>query len=110
MTAMYLETRYAREVVSVLEDAQDVGITYVVFSLYPMDRSLAPNDLDFFDTYGEALDHWERKAGSGYLPAEVDHPVHCMAIDQLLQEIKQANSLTKTKDLSETEQQSNSTY
>ncbi|MBS1501080.1 MAG: hypothetical protein JST32_03390, partial [Bacteroidetes bacterium] len=96
---MYLETRYAREVVGVLEDAQDVGMTYVVFSLYPTDRSLAPNDLDFFDTYGEALDHWERKAGLGYTLAEVDHPVHCMAIDQLLQEIKQANSLTNIKNM-----------
>jgi len=96
---MYLETKYAHEVVSVLEDAQDVGMTYVVFSLYPAERGIAPNDLDFFDTYGEALDHWERTAGSGYTPAEVDHPVHCMAIDQLLQEIKQANSLNKTKDM-----------
>jgi len=96
---MYLETKYAQEIVNILEDAQDVGMPYVVFSLYPTERGLAPNDLNFFDTYGAALDHWERAAGLGYNPAEVDHPVHCMEVDQLLIDIKEANSLTKQNDM-----------
>jgi hypothetical protein len=96
---MYLETKYAQEIINVLEDAQDVGMPYVVFSLYPTERGLAPNDLNFFDTYGAALDHWETAAGLGYNLAEVDHPVHCMEVDQLLIDIKEANSLTKQNDM-----------
>lgn len=92
---MYLETKHAQSIISMLEDAQDVGMSYVVFPLYPAERGLAPNDLDFFDTHGSALDHWEQAAGlTGYSLIEADHPVHCMTVEQLLEDIKHANPLT----------------
>jgi|GEM_PF-1477404 len=92
---MNLETKYADVIVSLLEDAQDIGMKYVVFGMLPMERGLEPRDLDFFDTLGAALDHWELKSGYGYLPGDNPNPVYYRPVEQLLEEIKTANSLTK---------------
>ncbi|HEY8929584.1 MAG TPA: hypothetical protein VIM55_10365 [Mucilaginibacter sp.] len=89
---MNLETKHAQAIINLLEDAQDVGMSYVVWKIDP-DRSLQPNDLDLFDTLGDALDNWERRAGLDYSGAG-EQPVFYRHIDQLLEEIKQANSLT----------------
>jgi hypothetical protein len=92
---MYLETKYAQAIISMLEDAQDVGFSYVVVGTDP-DMQLQPHQVDFFDTLGEALDHWERRAGLDYSGAG-EQPVYYRHIDQLLEEIKQANPLTINK-------------
>lgn len=92
---MYLETKYAQAIISMLEDAQDAGFSYVVFKIDP-DMQLQPHQLDFFDTMGEALDHWERRAGLDYSGAG-EQPVYYRHIDRLLEEIKQANPLTINK-------------
>jgi hypothetical protein len=92
---MNLETKYAESIIAMLEDAQDIGMAYVVFEMQPMERGLEPRDLDFFDTLGAALDHWEAKSGYGYLPGDQHNPVYYRSIEQLLEEIKTANSLTK---------------
>lgn len=94
-----LETRHAEAVISLLEDAQDIGMTYAVFELRPMERQLQPVDIGFFDTLGAALDDWELRSGLGYLPGGGDHPVYCREIGQLIKEVKQANSLTNQKDM-----------
>lgn len=96
---MYLETKHAPAIISLLEDAQDVGMNYVVFEMWPCERSLHPADLDFFDTLGDALDHWERRVDLGSLPAEVDHPVYYRHVDQLLIDMKEANGLTNDKEM-----------
>lgn len=92
---MYLETKHAQAIISMLEDAQDVGLSYVVIGTNP-DMQLQPHQLDFFDTLGEALDHWERRAGLDYSGAG-EQPVYYRHVDQLLEEIKQANPLTIKK-------------
>ncbi|WP_259070341.1 hypothetical protein HDF24_14640 [Mucilaginibacter sp. X4EP1] len=92
---MYLETNYAEAIIGMLEDAQDAGFSYVVFTIDP-DRELQPNQLDFFDTLGAALDHWERRAGLDYSGAG-EQPVYYRHIEQLLEEIKQGNPLTINK-------------
>ncbi|MDO3641512.1 hypothetical protein [Mucilaginibacter sp. L3T2-6] len=93
---MNLETRHAQAIISLLEDAQDVGLSYVVFEIR-QEMALQPHQLDFFDTLGAALDHWEAKAGFGYLPGVEEYPVYYRHTDQLLEEIKQANLLTINK-------------
>src|ERR1700761_9117503 len=90
---MYLETKYAREIVSLLEDAQDMGFQYVVFEQYPAERYLQPGDLELYDTLGEALDRWEQLAGGGYLLGDCDHPVYQVSVPALLDEIKKQNQL-----------------
>ena len=93
---MNLETNHAQAIISLLEDAQDIGLSYVVFEIRP-DMELKPHQLDFFDTLGAALDHWEARVDFGYLPGGEEHPVYYQLTDKLLDEIKQANPLTINK-------------
>lgn len=91
---MNLVTRHAPAIISMLEDAQDVGMSYAVWVERPMERELHPADIDFFDTYGAALTYWESRADPGYLPGYDENPVYYYRhVDQLIEDIKQANSL-----------------
>ncbi|WP_426672017.1 hypothetical protein ACPPVU_12360 [Mucilaginibacter sp. McL0603] len=97
---MQLETKHAQIIIGMLEDAQDVGLNHVVFELRPTDMDLQPHQLDLFDTIGEALDYLDAKSGLGYLPGGGDeYPVYYRHVDQLLEELKQANSLTNHQDM-----------
>ncbi|EHQ24663.1 hypothetical protein Mucpa_0469 [Mucilaginibacter paludis DSM 18603] len=78
-----------------LEDAQDIGLPYVVFEMHPTDMQLQPHQFQFFDTLGEALDEWKAKAGLNYLSAWEGYPVYYRHVDQLLDELKQVNKLSK---------------
>jgi len=91
---MRLETKYAEQIISMLEDAQDVGLPHVVFELRPMEMDLQPHQLNLFETIGEALDYLDDASGHNYLPGDADHPIYYRPADRLLEEIKQANSLT----------------
>jgi len=90
---MYLETKYAKELISLLEDAQDVGLQYVVFEQRPTERYLHPGDLELYDTLGAALDRWEQLADQRYLPGDGDHPVYYVSVEKLLDGIKEQNQL-----------------
>jgi len=94
---MQLETKYAEKIISLLEDAQDVGMPHVIFELRPQDMELQPHQLNLFETLGEALDYLDSAAGNNYLPGDADHPVYYRHADQLVEEIKQANLLTINK-------------
>jgi hypothetical protein len=91
---MRLETKYAEQLISLLEDAQDVGLPHVVFELRPMDMDLQPHQLSLFETIGEALEYLDNAAGNNYLPGDADYPIYYRHADRLLEEIKRANSLT----------------
>jgi len=94
---MYLETKYAEKIISLLEDAQDVGLPHVVFELRPQDMELQPHQLNLFEKLGEALDYLDSALGNNYLPGDADHPIYYRHADQLLEEIKHANLLTINK-------------
>ncbi|TWI97590.1 hypothetical protein JN11_03412 [Mucilaginibacter frigoritolerans] len=94
---MKLETKYAETIISLLEDAQDVGMPHVVFELRPQDMELQPHHLRLFEKVGEALEYLDNAAGNNYLPGDADYPIYYRHVDQLLEEIKQANSLTINK-------------
>src|SRR5258708_27803817 len=94
---MQLETKYAAKIISLLEDAQDVGLAHVVFELRPQDMELQPQQLSFFEKLGEVLDYLDNAAGNNYLPGDADYPIYYRHADQLLEEIKQANPLTINK-------------
>ncbi|MFA6084234.1 hypothetical protein [Mucilaginibacter sp.] len=97
---MQLETKHAQVIIAMLEDAQDIGLNHIVFELRPADMDLQPHQLNLFDTIGEALDYLDAKSGLGYLPGGGDeYPVYYRHIDQLLEELKQANSLTNHQDM-----------
>jgi len=97
---MQLETKYAGEIIAMLEDAQDVGINHVVFPLVPTVAELKPQHFVFFDTLGYAIEYLESKApyyeprGPGQT-----HEIHYRHVDALLNELKQANSLKKGRDM-----------
>jgi hypothetical protein len=91
---MYLETKHAKEIVNLLEDAQDVGLQYVVFEQRPTERYLHPGDLELYDTLGDALERWEHLADQRYLPGDGDYPVYYVSVEQLLDELKKQNQLT----------------
>jgi hypothetical protein len=91
---MRLETKYAEQLISLLEDAQDVGLPHVVFELRPMGMDLQPHQLSLFETIGEALEYLDSATGNNYLPGDADYPIYYRHADRLLEEIKQANSLT----------------
>jgi len=91
---MRLETKHAENIIRVLEDAQDVGLSHVVFALRPTDMDLQPHQLALFATAGEALDYLDAKSGYGYLPIDTDEPFYYRHADTLLEEIKQANPFT----------------
>jgi hypothetical protein len=92
---MYLETSYAPAIISQLEDAQDIGLSWVVLEPRPMELELQPHQISFFDTMGEALDYWETVADQRYLPGDNEFPIYYKQVDQLLDEIKQANHLNE---------------
>lgn len=94
---MRLETKYAEKIISLLEDAQDVGMPHVVFELRPQDMELQPHQLSLFEKLGEALEYLDNAAGNNYLPGDADYPIYYRHADKLLEEIKQANSLTINK-------------
>jgi len=94
---MQLETKYAEKIITLLEDAQDVGLAHVVFELRPQDMELQPHQLSFFEKLGEALDYLDNAAGNNFLPGDADYPIYYRHADQLLEEIKQANLLTINK-------------
>ncbi|SHL97052.1 hypothetical protein [Mucilaginibacter sp. OK098] len=93
---MQLETSYAGEIIVMLEEAQDVGLHHVVFPLVPAVAELKPQHCAFFDTLGEALQYRDSK-GPYYEPPGPgqSYEIHYRHVEQLLEEIKQANSLTK---------------
>lgn len=96
---MRLETKYADQIISLLEDAQDVGLSHVVLEPRPSDTELWPSQLTLFETRDQALDYLDRAAGNNYLPGDADHPVYYRPAERLLKEIKQANSLTIKKQI-----------
>ena len=91
---MQLETKYAEKIITLLEDAQDVGLAHIVFELRPQDMELQPHQLSLFEKLGEALEYLDNAAGNNYLPGDADYPIYYRHVDQLLEEIKQSNSLT----------------
>ena len=96
---MNLVTKHAPAIIAMLEDAQDIGLSYVVWSERPMEREMQPVDLEFFDRLGEALDHLDRLA-PGSLPISEEYPVYGYRhVDVLLEELKQVNQLTKQVDM-----------
>lgn len=46
--SMHLATKHAQEIIGILEDAQDVGFTYVAFELRPEVMDLRPQHIGFF--------------------------------------------------------------
>jgi hypothetical protein len=94
---MNLKTKHSEAIISLLEDAQDVGISYVVFALQNMATELQPADFYFFDNLGSTLDYWEEQLGS--LQVTDFNPVHYRDIERLLEEIKIANGLIKEQDM-----------
>jgi hypothetical protein len=91
---MRIETKYAGELISLVEEAQDVGLSYVVFAWRPQETDLQPQHLNFFEKLGQALDHLDLAAGNNYLPGDADYPIYYRHADTLLEELKQSNSLT----------------
>src|ERR1700761_17768 len=93
---MQLETSHAGEIITMLEEAQDVGYAYTVFVSRLSMVELQPQHFVFFDTLGYAQEYLESKApyyeppgpGQGY-------SITLRPVEQLLEEIKQANSFTK---------------
>ncbi len=90
---MQLETKYAAQLISLLEDAQDVGMPHVVVQFRPQEMQLQPDHLSLFGTVGEALDYLDRM-DTDYLPVDADYLIYYQHSDQLLEEIKQSNLLT----------------
>lgn len=90
---MNLETPYAAAIITMLEEAQDVGFSYVVWSEGIMSGwPLIPADLSFFDTYGSAQAYWQDQTLFDDTPAWEDQPVYQFrSIEDLLEAIKQAN-------------------
>jgi len=97
---MQLETKYAGEIIAMLEDAQDVGIHHVVFPLVPSVSELKPQHFVFFDTLGYALQYLESKAPYYEPPGPgQSHGIHYRPVAQLLEELKKANPLKNDKEM-----------
>ena len=95
---MQLETKDAQEIIGILEDAQDVGLTYVAFELRPDVMDLRPKHLSFFDKAGYAIDYVNSKNQHYKSPGPgIAYPVHYITIEQMLLELKKANPLTINK-------------
>jgi hypothetical protein len=86
-----VQSTFANEVIGQLEDAQDVGFSYVVFELYEDQRTMQPHHFQVFDTYGAALEHRQLKAAG-----QDERTVHCWPIDRLLEALQNPNSLNNT--------------
>lgn len=86
-----IQSAFASEVIGQLEDAQDVGFSYVVFELYEDHITLQPHHFQVFDTYGAALEHLNNKAAS-----QDERTVYCWPVDRLIEELQNTNSLNHT--------------
>ncbi|WP_431200496.1 hypothetical protein ACQ86K_12955 [Mucilaginibacter sp. P19] len=95
---MQLETKYAGEIIAMLEEAQDVGINHVVFPLVPTAAELKPQHFVFFDTLGYAMEYLESKApyyeprGPGQM-----HEIHYRRVDALLDRTETSQFIKKRK-------------
>lgn len=77
-----------QSMISMLEDAQDVGMTYVVFGP-------EVEQLYFFDRAGDAMEFVAATNRQGQLPwSNVSLPLQYMTIEQMLSELQKANPLT----------------
>lgn len=80
-------------IISMLEDAQDVGMTYVVFGP-DMEQFF------FFDRAGYAMEFAAATNRQGQLPwSDVSLPLQYSSTEELLEEIKKANGLIKEEDM-----------
>jgi hypothetical protein len=80
-----------QSIIDMLEDAQDVGMTYVVFGP-------EVEQLYFFDRAGDAMGFAAATNRQGQLPwSDVSLPLQYMTIEQMLSELKKANPLTINK-------------
>lgn len=80
-----------QSLIGMLEDAQDVGMTYIVFGP-------EVEQLYFFDRAGDAMEFVAATNRQGQLPwSDVSLPVQYMSIEQMLSELKKANLLTINK-------------
>ncbi|MFD0792027.1 hypothetical protein ACFQZX_00280 [Mucilaginibacter litoreus] len=97
---MNLETPYAEAIIDMLEEAQDIGISYAFWEKGIMDWPLNRSSFSFFDTYGAAHQHWLRQTMSDDTPVWEEQPAYYFKrIDDLLEEIKIANGLIKEQDM-----------
>lgn len=94
---MNLETKHAELIIKSLESAIKSGNQYVVFEMQPSDLQLQPYQLEFFGSRDEALDHLEMRSGFGALPGDNHNPVYYRTIDQMINEVKEFNPLTKQR-------------
>lgn len=77
-----------QSIIGLLEDAQDVGMTYVVFGPQV-------DQLYFFDRAGDAMEFAAATNRQGQLPwSDISLPLQYMTIEQLLSELQKANPLT----------------
>jgi hypothetical protein len=77
-----------QSIIGMLEDAQDVGMTYVVFGP-------EIEQLYFFDRAGDAMEFTAATNRQGQLPwSDVSLPLQYMTIEQMLSELQKANPLT----------------
>ena len=96
---MDLKTPHVEQVIRVLEDAQDIGMTYVVWNDLT-GWALNPSDLSFFDTYGAAHTHWEQQTLSDDEQTIWDEgDYYFRPVEVLLHDIKIANGLHKALDM-----------
>lgn len=85
---MKLETEHAQAITGMLEDAQDVGLAYVVFGP-------AIEQLYFFDRAGDAMEFTAATNRQGQLPwSDISLPLQYMTIEQMLYELQKENPLT----------------
>jgi hypothetical protein len=77
-----------QSIIGMLEDAQDVGMTYVVFGPQV-------EELYFFDRAGDAMEFTAATNRQGQLPwSDISLPLQYMTIEQMLSELQKANPLT----------------
>jgi hypothetical protein len=77
-----------QSMIGMLEDAQDVGMTYVVFGP-------EVEQLYFFDRAGDAMEFTAATNRQGQLPwSDISLPLQYMTIEQMLSELQKANPLT----------------
>jgi len=97
---MKLKTPYAEEVISMLEDAQDIGMIYAFWDEGIMDWPLNIASFSFFDSCGAAHRHWEHQTMFDDTPIWEEQPLYYFKrVDDLLEEIKIANGLIKEQDM-----------
>jgi len=97
---MNLETKYASEIIRMLEIERDNGSEYAVVEMHPMDMALQPHQISFYATLNEALD---AKTDYSYLPGIDESTVYYRPVEKMLEELKQANSISDLTPLIRTE-------